>query len=259
MAIAESASVEGLGLAMDAAAIGAGETLDKRAATGDFVAQSEKNGSRTTSQSRADAQVSVRKNLNETAFFFPHAVSNENGEVELTFTMPEALTEWKLMAFMHDKQVRSGFIDGKTVTSLDLMVRPNPPRFLREGDVLEFTTRLLNTGETARTGVVKLDLKNAITDESVDALLGNTSQEQIFTIPAGASSSFSWRLSVPDSAPTLVYRVTASSGDQADAEENYLPVLSRRILVTESLPLPIRDKGTKKFQFDKLIAISLSN
>ena len=131
MAIAESASVEGLGLAMDAAAIGAGEALDERAATGDFVAQSEKNGSRTTSQSGADAQVSVRKNLNETAFFFPHAVSNKNGEVELTFTMPEALTEWKLMAFMHDKQVRSGFIDGKTVTSLDLMVRPNPPRFLR--------------------------------------------------------------------------------------------------------------------------------
>ena len=179
--------------------------------------------------------MSVRKNLNETAFFFPHAVSNENGEVELTFTMPEALTEWKLMAFVHDKQVRSGFIDGKTVTSLDLMVRPNPPRFLREGDVLEFTTRVLNTGETARAGSVKLDLKNAVTDDDADALLGNTKPEQAFTIPAGESRSFSWRLTVPNGAPTLVYRVTASAGDQADAEENYLPVLSRRILVTESL------------------------
>ena len=203
--------------------------------------------------------MSVRKNLNETAFFFPARGLHENGEVELTFTMPEALTEWKLMAFVHDKQVRSGFIDGKTVTSLDLMVRPNPPRFLREGDVLEFTTRVLNTGETACTGVVKLDLKNAITDESVDALLGNTSPEQTFTIPAGASRSFSWRLSVPDGAPTLVCRVTASAGDQADAEENYLPVLSRRILVTESLPLPIRDKGTKKFQFEKLVAADQSD
>ena len=259
MAFAGSASVEGLGLAVDSAAIGAGEALDERAATGNFVAQSEKNGSRTTSQSGADAQVSVRKNLNETAFFFPHAVSNENGEVELTFTMPEALTEWKLMAFVHDKQVRSGFIDGKTVTSLDLMVRPNPPRFLREGDVLEFTTRVLNTGETARAGSVKLDLKNAVTDDDADALLGNTKPEQAFTIPAGESRSFSWRLTVPNGAPTLVYRVTASAGDQADAEENYLPVLSRRILVTESLPLPIRDKGTKKFQFDKLIASDQSD
>ena len=106
---------------------------------------------------------------------------------------------------------------------------------------------------------MKLDLKNAITDESADALLGNTSLEQTFTIPAGASRSFSWRLSVPDGAPTLVYRVTASAGDQADAEENYLPVLSRRILVTESLPLPIRDKGTKKFQFEKLVAADQSD
>ena len=206
-----------------------------------------------------ETQVSVRKNLNETAFFFPHVISNQKGEVELTFTMPEALTEWKLMAFVHDKQVRSGFIDGKTVTSLDLMVRPNPPRFLREGDILEFTTRVLNTGENSRSGSVKLDLKNAITDESVNALLGNMSSEKSFAIPAGESRSFSWRLTVPDSAPTLVHRVTASAGDQADAEESYLPVLSRRILVTESLPLPIRDKGTKKFQFDKLLAADQSD
>ena len=259
MAIAESASLGGYGRAVDAAKIGAGEELGKAAANGDFFDQADKDGSGATSQGGAEAKVFVRKNLNETAFFFPHVVSNENGEVELTFIMPEALTEWKLMAFVHDKQVRSGFIDGKTVTSLDLMVRPNPPRFLREGDVLEFTTRVLNTGKTTRAGTVKLDLKNAVTDDSANALLGNTSPELPITIPAGESRSFSWRLTVPNGAPTLVYRVTASAGDQADAEENYLPVLSRRILVTESLPLPIRDKGTKKFQFEKLIAADQSD
>ncbi|MDP7442590.1 MAG: alpha-2-macroglobulin family protein, partial [Verrucomicrobiota bacterium] len=199
------------------------------------------------------AVVPVRKNLNETAFFFPHLVSSEAGEVKLSFTMPEALTEWKLMAFAHDTKTRSGFIDGKAVTSLDLMVRPNPPRFLREGDALEFTTRVINTGETARVGSVKLNLQNAETEASANALLGNTTPGQKFAIPAGESRSFSWRLTVPDGAPTLVYQVTASAGDQADGEENYLPVLSRRILVTESLPLPIRDKGTKKFRFDKLV------
>ncbi len=200
------------------------------------------------------AAVSIRKNLNETAFFFPHAVSNKAGEVKLSFTMPEALTEWRLMAFAHDAKTRSGYLDGKAVTSLDLMVRPNPPRFLREGDALEFTTRVINTGETARVGSVKLNLQNAETEASANALLGNTSPEQKFAIPAGESRSFSWRLTVPDGAPTLVYQVTASAGDQGDGEENYLPVLSRRILVTESLPLPIRDKGTRKFRFEKLIA-----
>ena len=198
--------------------------------------------------------VPIRKNLNETAFFFPHVVSNKAGEVKLSFTMPEALTEWRLMAFAHDAKTRSGYLDGKAVTSLDLMVRPNPPRFLREGDALEFTTRVINTGETARVGSVKLNLQNAETEASANALLGNTSPEQKFAIPAGESRSFSWRLTVPDGAPTLVYQVTASAGDQGDGEENYLPVLSRHILVTESLPLPIRDKGTRKFRFEKLIA-----
>ncbi|MEC8989529.1 MAG: MG2 domain-containing protein, partial [Verrucomicrobiota bacterium] len=94
------------------------------------------------------AVVPIRKNLNETAFFLPHLISSEAGEVKLSFTMPEALTEWKLMAFAHDTKTRSGFIDGKAVTSLDLMVRPNAPRFLREGDALEFTTRVINSGET---------------------------------------------------------------------------------------------------------------
>jgi len=196
----------------------------------------------------------IRKNLNETAFFFPHLISSEAGEVKLSFTMPEALTKWKLMAFAHDANTRSGYLDGKAVTSLDLMVRPNPPRFLREGDALEFTTRVINTGETKRVGSVKLNLQNAETEASANALLGNTSPEQKFAIPAGESRNFSWRLTVPDGAPTLVYQVTASAGDQGDGEENYLPVLSRRILVTESLPLPIRDKGTRKFRFDKLIA-----
>ena len=233
------------------------KSLGGAAVAGGIAAEA--SNSKNNSPTHSDVPIAIRKNLNETAFFFPHAISNEEGEVNLTFTMPEALTEWKLMAFAHDAETRSGFIDGKTVTSLDLMVRPNPPRFLREGDVLEFTTRVLNSGKTDRTGIVKLSLKNANTEELVNKLLGNKSPEISFTIPAGESRSFSWRLTVPDRAPTLLYQVTASADDQADGEENYLPVLSRRILVTESLPLPIRNKGTKKFQFEKLLTANKSN
>jgi uncharacterized protein YfaS (alpha-2-macroglobulin family) len=240
MKLGLSAGMAPQGLAESSTAYFAGE--DKQDRLGEPSPQAE------------PAAVAIRKNLNETAFFFPHVVSNKAGEVKLTFTMPEALTEWRLMAFAHDAKTRSGYLDGRTVTSLDLMVRPNPPRFLREGDALEFTTRVINTGETARVGSVKLNLQNAETEAPANALLGNTSPEQKFAIPAGESRSFSWRLTVPDGAPTLVYQVTASAGDQGDGEENYLPVLSRRILVTESLPLPIRDKGTRKFRFEKLIA-----
>jgi uncharacterized protein YfaS (alpha-2-macroglobulin family) len=84
-------------------------------------------------------QVTARKNLSETAFFFPQLTSDSNGVVRMTFTMPEALTRWRFMGFAHDSEMRSGFLEGETVTAKDLMVQPNPPRFLREGDELEFT------------------------------------------------------------------------------------------------------------------------
>src|SRR5262245_47880261 len=82
------------------------------------------------------SKVSPRKNLNETAFFFPHLLSNQDGGVKLQFVMHEALTKWKFMAFAHDKELRSGSLHDSVVTARDLMVQPNPPRFVREGDVL---------------------------------------------------------------------------------------------------------------------------
>src|SRR5262249_47015897 len=85
------------------------------------------------------SQVTARKNLNETAFFFPQLISDQDGVVKLQFTMPEALTQWKFLGFAHDRDCRSGFLEGHTVTAKDLMVQPNPPRFLREGAVLALT------------------------------------------------------------------------------------------------------------------------
>ena len=96
--------------------------------------------------------ISARKNLNETAFFFPHLVSNDDGEVRMEFTMPEALTKWKFLGFAHDKELRSGFLTDDVVTAKDLMVQPNPPRFLREGDVLEFTVKVSNQAATRAEG-----------------------------------------------------------------------------------------------------------
>ena len=212
------------------------------------------------------SQVTARKNLQETAFFFPHLVSDADGKVKLEFTMPEALTRWKFMGFAHDGKLRSGFLQDSVVTAKDIMVQPNPPRFLREGDTLEFTVKVINQSPTSQKGTVRLTLADARTLKSVDDQLfgaerlrvpagagsGAAPLDQQFEIPPRESRSYAWRLSVPDGMGFLQYKAVASTGKLSDGEEGYLPVLPRRILVTESLPLPIRKATTKKFQFEKL-------
>jgi uncharacterized protein YfaS (alpha-2-macroglobulin family) len=200
------------------------------------------------------SQVTARRNLNETAFFFPQLLSDSNGVVKLQFSMPEALTQWRFLGFAHDRQLRSGFLEGHTVTAKDLMVQPNPPRFLREGDIIEFTVKVSNQTTARQEGRVRLGFTEAATEQSADRLLELEKGEQPFDIPAKESRSFSWRIKVPDGAPFLAYKAVASTGRVSDGEEGYVPVLSRRIFVTESLPLPIRGPGTKKFEFAKLLA-----
>jgi uncharacterized protein YfaS (alpha-2-macroglobulin family) len=199
------------------------------------------------------SKVSARTNLNETAFFFPHLLADKDGQVRLQFTMPEALTEWKFLGFAHDRQLRAGLLTDTVVTAKDLMVQPNPPRFLREGDQVEVTVKVSNQSPTRQTGTVRLTLADARTGQSVDAALGNTATDLQFDIPSQQSKSYSWRLSVPDAMGFLTYKAVGSTGKLSDGEEGFLPVLSRRILVTESLPLPIRGPETKQFEFTKLL------
>jgi len=198
-------------------------------------------------------QVSVRENLDETAFFYPHLMSGTDGVVRIEFTSPEALTQWKFMGFAHDRQLRSGFLTDTAVTAKDLMVQPNPPRFVREADVIEFTVKVSNQSATRQTGQVSLTLADAWTMESRDAALGNTSAVQSFDVPSQESRTLSWRLTIPDGCGFLVYKAVAASDRLSDGQEGYLPVLSRRILVTESLPLPVRGPQTKQFEFTKLL------
>jgi hypothetical protein len=196
--------------------------------------------------------VSARKNLNETAFFSPQLLSDSNGVVRMSFTMPEALTRWRFLGFAHDRSLRSGFLEGHAVTAKDLMVQPNPPRFLREGDTVEFTVKVSNKSDRQQTGSVRLNFTQTGNGEAADALLGNTHPEQDFDVPANESRSYSWRITVPDNTGFLTYKAVAASASVSDGEEGALPVLSRRILVTESLALPIRGPATKNFKFDKL-------
>ncbi|MFO0868673.1 MAG: alpha-2-macroglobulin family protein, partial [Pirellulales bacterium] len=199
------------------------------------------------------SQVTARKNLQETAFFFPHLIANNEGEVRIEFTIPEALTEWNFFGFAHDRELRSGLLTDKVVTSKEIMVQPNAPRFVREGDQLEFTVKVSNQSAGRQTGKVRLALADARTGEPVDAAFGNATPELDFDIPSHESRTLSWRIAVPDAAAVVTYKAVGSTGRLADGEEGFLPVLSRRILVTESLPLPIRGPQTKEFRFQRLL------
>ncbi len=198
--------------------------------------------------------VPLRENLNETAFFFPHLTANEDGVVRMEFTMPEALTEWRFIGFAHDSALRNGVLEDKVVTSKELMVQPLAPRFVREGDVIEFPVTVSNESAARQSGRVRLTLHDARTLDSRDAELGNVDNVLEFDIPSKESRTFFWRIAVPDGMDFLIYRASAATTRLSDGEEGYLPVLSRRILVTESLPLPIRGRQTREFTFDKLLA-----
>jgi tetratricopeptide (TPR) repeat protein len=197
--------------------------------------------------------VTARKNLKETAFFFPQLTSDSNGVVRMTFTMPEALTKWRFLGFAHDQAMRGGYLEDHAVTAKDLMVQPNPPRFLREGDTVEFTVKVSNQTDKPLRGKVQLTFNQALNSQPADKLLGNTKPEQDFDIPAKESRSCAWRIHVPDGCGFLTYKAVGAAASVSDGEEGYLPVLSSRILVTESLPLPIRGPATKKFEFTKLL------
>ncbi len=204
-------------------------------------------------------KIGARRNLDETAFFFPHLQSDSSGVVTVQFTMPEALTEWKFLGFAHDRELRSGFLTDRVVTSKDLMVEPNPPRFVREGDAIEFTVKVTNRTADRQAGRVRLTLADARTLELMDTALGNTHTVLEFDVPGNGSRSYSWRLTVPDGCEFLTYKAVGTTATLSDGEEGFLPVLSRRILVTESLPLPIRGKKAQQFEFTSLLASSKSS
>ena len=204
-------------------------------------------------------QVSARTNLQETAFFYPHLTTGDNGEVRIEFTIPEALTKWKFLGFAHDADLRTAMLTDEITTSKDLMVQPNPPRFLREGDELEFSVKITNRSEKPQSGSIRLTLADAATEEDLNKKFGNGSLDQTFEVPGGQSKSVFWNLSVPDYVGVLTWKAVGATETLSDGEEGLLPVLSKRILVVESLPLPIRGNQTKSFDFERLQMIDDSD
>ncbi|MEE4256793.1 MAG: alpha-2-macroglobulin family protein [Bacteroidales bacterium] len=196
--------------------------------------------------------IPVRKNLQETAFFFPDLRTNENGDVIFSFTIPEALTRWKFMGLAHTQDLSYGMITRELVTQKDLMIVPNQPRFFREGDEIYFSAKVVNLSEDELKGTATLQLLDATSMKPLDKEFGNLEQEVSFEISEGNSGYVSWKLEIPENSAPVMYRVIASADDFSDGEEMVIPVLKNRMLVTESLPLPIRGNETKHFTFESL-------
>lgn len=197
--------------------------------------------------------IEIRSNFEETAFFYPQLKTDAEGNVIISFTIPQSLTRWKMMGIAHTKNLQSGLIFAELETKKDLMIIPDAPRFLREGDLLEFTAKITNLSILDLTGTAELQLFDAITMEPVDHQFQLNSSQQDFTVKQDQSTLVKWQIKIPDTISALTYRVLAKSGNFSDGEEMTLPILTNRMLVTESLPLPVRENQTKNFQLKKLL------
>ncbi|WP_143310732.1 alpha-2-macroglobulin family protein [Chitinophaga vietnamensis] len=196
----------------------------------------------------------ARKDFRETAFFFPALHTDKDGNVTFGFTMPEALTKWKFLGLAHTKELAFGYQTADIVTQKTLMVQPNAPRFLREGDKISFSAKVSNLSDTQLIGHARLELLDAATMQPVDGWFQNIFPVQHFTAKAGQSAVVNFPLQIPNGfASTLLYRITAQAGNFSDGEENALPVLTNRMLVTESMPLAMRGDGKEQFTFTKLL------
>ena len=198
-------------------------------------------------------EVKARTNFNETAFFYPQLTTNAKGEIQIKFTIPESLTKWRFLGLAHTKDLKVGTISEEVVTQKELMVVPNVPRFLREGDELIISTKISNISDKDLQGGAQLSLYDPFTEKSIDHLFELEDAERAFTAEKGRSTTVSWKLKVPYMQSAVKYKIVAKAGTFSDGEENVLPILSNRMLVTESLPLPIRGNETKNFKFDKLL------
>ncbi len=196
--------------------------------------------------------IKIRKNLQETAFFFPKLTTDAEGNMSFNFTAPEALTKWKLQLLAHTKEMHSAVETLETVTQKELMVLPNPPRFLREGDNIVLSTKISNLATKDLSGIVELQLFDALTNKTIDADLKNSNARQSFAVKTKGNTNIAWELQIPDNVQTVQYKIIAKAGDFSDGEQNVLPVLSNRMLVTETLPMWIRSDQTKTFTLDKL-------
>lgn len=193
----------------------------------------------------------IRRNFNETAFFYPQLVTNDKGETQILFTVPDSNTKWKFRLLAHDKNLNVGQAEAITQSQKELMVTPNMPRFVRQGDKTSISTKISNLSDDIISGTVSIEFFNPVNDELV--YIEVDSNEQDFTIAKDASTDASWLFDVPSDIDIIGVRIVAKSDNFSDGEQHALAVLPNRMLVTESIRMDVNGNQDKSFVFDRLV------
>lgn len=189
--------------------------------------------------------VQVRENLNETAFFYPALESDNTGNVAIRFTLPESVTTWKFMGLAHDKEMRNGLLLDEAVAQKTVMVQPNMPRFLREGDKSSIVVKLFNTSDKKVSGNARMQILDAETQKVV------WQKTQNYSINAEGSATVSFDVQGLKEG-VYINKVVAAGNGYSDGEQHYLPVLSDRELVVNTLPITLHQQGEQSFDLCKL-------
>ena len=211
-------------------------------------------GAADAADEKQTADVQMRENLNETAFFYPQLTTDMNGRVAIKFTLPESLTTWQLLGFAHTRELYYGNIEAEAVAKKDVMIQPNVPRFVREGDQATISARVINTGEKDVKGTARLVLLNAETNATV------YEKTQQVSVKAGETLPVTFDINTAGYEPTmLICKMSISGKGYSDGEQHYLPVLPACERITVALPITQHKPGTETIDLSKLVPADAKN
>ena len=197
-------------------------------------------------EKQTEASAQLRENLQETAFFYPALMADENGDVVLKFTLPESLTTWRFMSLAHTTDLQIGTLTGEAIAQKEVMLQPNMPRFIRMGDKAQLSARIFNISEETQSGTAYLEMLDPETEQVV-----YTSQ-QSFVVEAGKTGNVTFDYQPSDNYSLLICRITAKGETFSDGEQHYLPILPDKERVTKSVPFTQHEPGVKTIDLTKL-------
>ena len=190
--------------------------------------------------------IQIRENFAETAFFYPQLRTNEKGEVSISFVLPESLTRWKFMGLAHTRNVDYGKIEATATASKEFMLQPNMPRFVRVGDKANIAASLMNLSDKGVKGTVRMELFNPETEKVF------YSQKQKFDVKGGETGHVNFTFEVGDKYAVMACRMVADGDTFSDGEQSYIPVLTDKQWVTETVPLNVNGEGAHIFSLENL-------
>lgn len=198
-------------------------------------------------------KIPVRQNLNETAFFYPNLLTDKDGNVSFEFTSPEALTQWKLMFLAHTKDARSATLEKTVVTQKEFSVTPNYPRFLREGDELNMQSKISSLVDKPLNGTAQLQILDAFTHQDItEKFMKISENSRQFMLKENGNSVVNWTVKVPTDVSSIIIKVVAKAGNFSDGEQKAIAVLPNRMLVTDAIPIFVKEGQTKTFTLENL-------